>query len=225
MKNTHFPKSPIFTELEREALIASEVEPEEKVDHYVKKLDQLNERLCRGCPSSEDPEEKAKIVFHRLWEKKPFRYKIRGPFRLNEVIDAQLDSPSQVVGNCLGLTLLFNCLLRRLGIMAGALYIDNAFDIGPHVLTSLAIENVHIDIENIFVQGFDYKGHLHHPSRTRWGDRELIADVYLSLGNECYDKGKFTEALSHYEKAVELNPKYENAHLNRAMLIEKEGSR
>ena len=225
MKNRHFQGRPIFTTLEREALIASGVESKERVDYYIKKLDQLNEQLFQGYPSSDDPKERAKILFHRLCEKKPLRYKVRGPFRLNEVIDAQSDNHSRVVGNCLGLTLLFNCLLRRLGVMAGALYIENAFDIGPHVLTSLAIENVHIDIENIFAQGFDYKAHLHHPSRTRWGDQELIADVYLSLGNECYDKGKFTEALSHYEKAVELNPKYEKAHLNRAMLIEKEGCR
>lgn len=105
--------------------------------------------------------------------------------------------------------------------MAGALYLDNAFGIGPHVLTTLQTERSMIDIENIFPEGFDYKGHLNHPSRTRWGDKDLVADIYHSLGNEFFSKGEFIKALENYDIAIDLNPQYEKAHVNKAILLDK----
>jgi len=126
-----------------------------------------------------------------------------------------------MVGNCLGLTLLYNCLLRRMGIHADALYLDNAFGIGPHVLTLLQGKESTIDIENILPDGFGFKGHLNDPSRIRWGDRELVADVYHSLGNECFGKGELTEALNNYDMALRLNPRYEKARLNKTILLDK----
>ena len=76
-----------------------------------------------------------------------------------------------------------------MGIHADALYLENAFGIGPHVLTLLQTEESTIDIENILPDGFGFKGHLNDPSRTRWGDKELVADIYHSLGNEFSRKG------------------------------------
>jgi tetratricopeptide (TPR) repeat protein len=168
-----------------------------------------------------DPVERARALFTYLWIKKPDRYKSKGNYKLGEVIDAQLSDDAKVVGNCLGLTLLYNCLLRRMGIMAGALYLENAFGIGPHVLTALQAEKSMIDIENIFPEGFDYKGHLNHPSRTRWGDKELVADIYHSMGNEFFSKGEFVKALENYDLAIHLNPQYEKAHVNKAILLDK----
>jgi len=168
-----------------------------------------------------DPVEKARALFTYLWIKKPARYKSQGNYKLGEVIDAQLSDDSKVVGNCLGLTLLYNCLLRRMGIMAGALYLENAFGISPHVLTALRTEKSMIDIENIFLEGFNYKGHLNHPSRTRWGDKELVADIYHSMGNEFFSKGEFIKALENYDIAIDLNPQYEKAHVNKAILLDK----
>jgi tetratricopeptide (TPR) repeat protein len=108
-----------------------------------------------------------------------------------------------------------------MGIMAEALYLENAFGIGPHVLSVLKIEDCLIDIENTLPDGFDYKGHLDDPSRMGWGDRELVADIYHSLGNELFSKGEFAKALKNYEMALRLNPQYEKAHLNRAILLAK----
>jgi tetratricopeptide (TPR) repeat protein len=160
-----------------------------------------------------------------LWEKKPARYKPHGSFKLNNVIDAQLSKENQTVGNCLGLTLLYNCLLRRIGIRAEAIYLEEAFERGPHVLTTIQRNASIIDIENILPEGFDYKGHLNHPSRTRWGDKELVADIYHSLGNESFSKGEFMKALEYYEISLSLNPSYEKARLNRIILLDKMGGK
>jgi tetratricopeptide (TPR) repeat protein len=108
-----------------------------------------------------------------------------------------------------------------MGIRAEAVYLENAFEIGSHVLTMLQIKESMIDIENIFLDGFDYKGHLNNPSRTRWGDQELVADIYHSFGNELFSKGQFIKALENYDRALYLNPQYEKAQLNKVILLDK----
>lgn len=128
---------------------------------------------------------------------------------------------AQAVGNCLGLTLLYNCLLRKMGIQAKALFIEYAFNIGPHVLTLLPTEERDIEIENILPEGFDYRGHLDNPEKTRWGDRELVADIYLSAGNEFFEKREWSKALESYEVAIHLYSAYERAHLNKVILLDK----
>jgi tetratricopeptide (TPR) repeat protein len=163
----------------------------------------------------------AEPLFRWLWAGRPNRYQSHGNFKLKDVIDAQLSRGDRAVGNCLGLTLLYHCLLRRTGVRADGLYLENGFGKGPHVLTILDTGATSIDVENIFQNGFDYKGHLSDPSRTRWGDRELVSDIYHSLANELLEKGRFALALKNYEKAIALNPQYEKARLNRVILLDR----
>jgi tetratricopeptide (TPR) repeat protein len=108
-----------------------------------------------------------------------------------------------------------------MGIRAEASYLEIAFETRPHVFTTLQTKTSSIDIENILPEGFDYKGHLGNPSRTRWGDKELVADVYHSMGNECFEQGEFMEALKNYEMAIRLNPRYEKARLNKTILLDR----
>lgn len=209
-------------DLEEEVFKASGVRDQE-IDPYRGKLQGLLEQFLRPLTDLSGRLALAKGLFDWLWERKPFRYSVRGPFRLDHVIDRELSQGTQPVGNCLGLTVLYNCLLRRLDIEAKALYLENAFGIGPHVLTELPLGDSMIDIENILPEGFDYKGHLKNPLRTEWGDRELVADIYLSVGNESFLAGRLEEALTNYDLAIELNPHYEKARLNRAIVLDKMG--
>lgn len=124
----------------------------------------------------------------------------------------------------MGLTLLYNCLLKRVEIEAEALHLEKAFEIGPHVLTVLQVGDFTIDIENILSDGFDYKGHKEDPSRLRWGEKELVADVYQSRGSELFKKGELEEALKSYNMALSLNPGYEKAALNREILLNQVNS-
>ena len=170
-----------------------------------------------------DPVRKGELLFKWLWRGRPGRYRSHGYFKLDDVIDAQLSRGDNAVGNCLGLTLLYNCLLRRAGAKAEALYLENGFGKGPHVLTILDARGSSVDIENIFPNGFDYKEHLNDPSRTRWGDPELVADIYHSVANDLFEKGQWVDALKNYEAAVKLNPHYEKARLNRVILLDRIG--
>jgi len=209
--------------LEKNALIASGITKDDLIATYARKLDKLNQQFIHEMNHISDPLTTAKALFDWLWIKKPDRYTPHGHYRLHHVIDSQLSKGIVGVGNCLGLTLLNNCLLQRLRIDAQALYVENAFGIGPHVLTVLEAKESMVDIENILPDGFDYKGHLNDPSRTIWGDQELVADIYHSQGNECYEKGDYSEALKNYDMAVALNPHYEKARLNRAIVLDRIG--
>ena len=115
---------------------------------------------------------RAEELFGVLWKGRPNRYQHRGHFRLDKATDAQLSSNRGAVGNCLGLTILYNCLLKRMGIEAEALHLENAFGIGPHVLTILKNGDLIIDVENILPNGFDYKGHKQNPFRMKWKNKE-----------------------------------------------------
>ena len=207
--------------LEKESLLASGVRDDEWFVQSMQKLESLCRKFIYSVMPPPDPLPRAEALFKWLWIEKPSRYKPQGNYKLNDVIGAQLSEDSQTVGNCLGLSVLYNCLLRRMGIVAEALYLENAFGIGPHVLTVLNIEDSLIDIENILPDGFDYKGYFDDPSRTRWGDRELVADIHHSLGNEFFSRGEFTKALENYDMALHLNPRYERARLNKAIVLDK----
>jgi tetratricopeptide (TPR) repeat protein len=208
-------------ELEQEALGASGVREAGLIEEYKGKLERLYQVFDREMKPSADYVTVARALFDWLWARKPSRHEHGGSYRLNEVIDSQLSEQGEAVGNCLGLTLLYNCLLRRAGIIAGAVHLENALERGPHVLSSLMIRDSVIDIENSLSQGFDYKGHLNNPSRHVWGDRELVADIYLSRGNDYFELGNYDQALASYERAISMNPGCERAALNKAIVLDR----
>jgi tetratricopeptide (TPR) repeat protein len=209
-----------FSALEIEALYASGVEDHD-VEFFSHLLNRLKQELIGSITLSEDPTVSAKLVFKWLWDKKPNRYKQKGHFKLSEVVQRQLSEESQHVGNCQGLTVLYNCLMRKIGINVEALHLEHAFGIGPHVLSILIVGQTQIHIENILENGFDYKGHYNKSMITQYGDRELVADIYHSQGNEYFQNEAYDNALRCYNQAIYLNPQYEKARLNKAILMEK----
>ena len=209
-----------FLALEIEAFYASGVE-DQNLESYSHLLNGLKRELIDQVTLSEDPIISAKLVFNWLWYKKPKRYEKKGHFKLNEVIERQLSEKNQHVGNCLGLTLLYNCLLRKIDINVEALHLEHAFGIGPHVLSVFVVGQTEIHIENILENGFDYKGHHNKSMITKWGDRELVADIYHSRGNEYFQNEAYDNALKCYNQAIYLNPQYEKAQLNKVILMDK----
>jgi tetratricopeptide (TPR) repeat protein len=212
---------PMSFDLEEEALLASGLQEARLIGEYKNELGRLYHEFDREMKPSPDYVTVARTLFDWLWAQKPSRHELGGSYRLNEVIDSQLSKEGEEVGNCLGLTLLYNCLLRRAGIVAGAVHLENAFERGPHVLSTLLIGDSIIDIENSLSHGFDYKEHLNNPSRHVWGDRELVADIYLSRGNDYFELSNYDQALASYETTISLNPHYERALLNKAIVLDK----
>ena len=106
------------------ALVASGVRPSRRLVDYFGKLDTLLQRAKDKFDLLHQAEIRvAEGLFRWLWVTKPIRYQSGGAFRLHHVLDAQLDPWQMSVGNCLGLTVLYNSLAQRAGLLAKAVYL------------------------------------------------------------------------------------------------------
>src|SRR4030042_664581 len=205
-------------DLARGALVASGIRTVRELDGYLFRINTLCQQI-EVAIKGKDELEKAKTIFDWLWQTKPNRAERQGNFRLTEVLEAQLDPDVEKVGNCLGLTLLYNVLAQRFGLKVKAIHVEDALGQGPHVFSMLETGQGSVDIEHIFPNGFDFKGHMGNPQRTLWSDAELIADIYHSMGNKSFEQGYHEEAVQSYSKAIRLNPRYTKARLNRALAL------
>lgn len=206
------------TDLLSAALIATGVTGYRDIVRYTNKIERLCDEINKFVASSDSDVDKARVIFHWLWMSKPRRYKAQGHYKIADVSDAQTGR-ARHVGNCLGLTVLYNIIAQRFDIKVKAAYMENAFGRGPHVFSILTSGKSTIDIENVFPNGFAYPGHLNPSERYVWNDEELIADVYNSMGNEMFAAGKRSRAIECYDKAIILNPTYRKPYLNKGMAL------
>lgn len=206
------------TDLAQGALIASGVDTWQELNRYLARLEQLCRSTAGAVDEAGSDYEAARVVFEWLWRPKPHRYRPQGSFRLTEVLEAQGGRRRQV-GNCLGLTVLYNVIARRFGLSVRASYMEDAFGRGPHVCSVLELAERGVDIENTLPDGFDYAGHHGVYRREGWGDRELVADIYHSAGNELFAAGEWEGAVVSYEKSIEMNPQYTKAYINKGLAL------
>ena len=204
--------------LEEAALIASGVKSQLEREHYLFLFRKLVSQITPQMPQGNEMS-RAQYLSNCLWQAKPRQYLPGGYFRLNEVLEAQFRPGTGPVGNCLGLTVLYNSLARQFGLDVAAVHLEKAFHGVPHVFTLLRTDGGQVDIEHVSADGFNYSEHRDNPGREIWGDNELIADIYLSRGNILFEARKWLDAILCYNMALELNPKYEKAELNRAMAV------
>ena len=205
-------------DLARGALVAGGVRTVRELDRCLAALERLQRLIAADIGDTGDGLGRAAAIFRWLWRAKPRRYHRGGSFRLDRVLDAQLGE-GQDIGNCLGLTLLYNALAARFGLAARAAYLEDAFGLGPHVCTTLDCGQGAIDIENMMADGFDYKGHRNAPGRQQWGDRQLIADIYHSAASELFTRGALDIAVEGYDMALALNPQHPGARMNRGIAL------
>ncbi len=166
--------------LPQAAFIASGVDSSQ-LEKYINKFFDMITGL-RNHVKGHDKVKNTETIFDWLWEIKPNRYELDGNFRLTQVVDAQLDETERV-GNCLGLTILYNSLAKELNLSMKAAHLDN-FMGHPHVFSILYTEMSMIPIENIFPDGFDYDPHKLNSQLVEWDNIHLIADLYNSRANE-----------------------------------------
>jgi tetratricopeptide (TPR) repeat protein len=200
------------------ALIASGVKNSTDLDSYLAALNTLYRQVLPEITAGSKLK-KAEAIFDWLWAKKPNRYQYQGNFRLQDVLTAQLDPNVETVGNCLGLTVLYNVLAQRCGLDMKAVYLEEAHGRLSHVFSTFVTGNTTTDIDNIFPFGFDFKDHLDNPQRVLWGNSDLIADIYHSIGWALHEQGRLEGAVFNYSKAIRLNPKYAKAYLNRGIAL------
>lgn len=216
LENIHLENEGIS--LEEGALIASGVKDRNSLQSYSQKLSRILQDMP-PAPEEGDEYTHGKSLFDWLWLRKPKRYRSGRPFRLTEVIDAHISENTDEVGNCLGLTLLFNVLAKRSGLIVQAVYLEDEFGGNPHVRSVLACEGQFIDVEHMSPAGYDFQDKRSGIKRLSWNDRELIADIYHSRGNLLFQQGKLVDAVRIYDKSLLLNPRYTKAYINAATAL------
>jgi len=166
--------------LPKAGFIASGVDFDQ-LETYMKRFTQITTHLD-DLVTGDDQLDDARAIFDWSWKSKPHRYERGGSFKLTQVIDAQLGE-SDNVGNCLGLTTLYNSITQAFHIPMTAAYIDD-FQGYPHVFSILYSGTEPIPIENIYSEGFDFDVHRHDARIAVWKNLNLIADIYNSRANE-----------------------------------------
>jgi hypothetical protein len=76
-----------------------------------------------------------------------------------------------------------------------------------------------LDIEHVFPNGFDFRGHLDNPSREEWSEKDLVAETYVADGNFCFYSHHFPGALDKYDSALALRPDSYKALVNRGTVL------
>ena len=166
--------------LPRAAFIASGL-GSSLLEAYMTRFNRIKENLGDSI-KGQDKREDAETIFDWLWKIKSNRYDRGGNFKLPPVVDAYLGEREKV-GNCLGLTTLYNALAQTFDIPMQAAYLDN-FMGSPHVFSLFPSETGTLPIENIFPNGFDYAPHRPNRQISKWDNIHLIADIYNSRANE-----------------------------------------
>jgi len=166
--------------LQKAAFIASGI-ASSQVEGYLKRFSSITNDL-KDSIKGHDKAEKARSIFNWLWKTKPRRYELGGNFKLTLVIDAQLKD-TEKVGNCLGLTILYNSLAQDFNLPVKAAYLDNFLGFS-HVFSIFYLESSRIPIENVFPNGFDYDPHKNNPRIVEWDNIHLVADIYNSRAND-----------------------------------------
>jgi tetratricopeptide (TPR) repeat protein len=191
------------------ALVVNEV-PEAKIAEYIEKFDRLymgyvQYKIDNNLHPSNKFQE-IECLNKYLWKNGHLWRAVEQAFMLDKVIDNQLaylaDKYGRVeVGNCEGLTMLFNIMAVRAGIPAQSVFILG------HIFSlyeSRVIENTVSTGNNSKVFSKDnvvsaYKG---------------IAASFYNIGFELSKKKEYDKAILAYEKAILLHPKYTSAYIN-----------
>lgn len=201
--------------LERELLVLSGLNTEEKVLSYQQKIDDIFSRFLNKCDAKDLSNKSkpplylhrhiAKCLFEYLWTSKPKRF--GECFLLADVVEAQLNPDvHQTVGTCVGLTCLYSVLALRVGLNLSLLS-DSA-----HLLSRLRVGEQTTDIDHTDPQGF---GCINCEDFHEFPLRTLTANVLNSRGLRNEREGKFAAAEADYRQAIFVNPEYANAYNNR----------
>ncbi len=180
--------------------IASGIRNRDELESYLVKFGELvaiigSDEKVNNAKTDVD---KAEAVFNWLWVSKPNRY--NSAPRLTEALDNQL-SDSEEVGDCMGLTLLYNSVCQRLGIDMNAVWtirhIYSAMDVGEEINP----------IENTSRDGFGNGSGI----GKVIGNQQFIQRFLIRLAYDYKEAERYKDAFSLDEIALRINPKTADA--------------
>jgi len=199
-------------DLASEALeIAKALNPKVDLAAYRSRLDALIERLAASAAAGKTSRERVRRLGAHLFEREGF-----APGQPN-TLDAVLD---QKKGNCLGLSLLYLCVARRLRMPMALVTAPK------HVFLQCGKGQDRFYIETTrngeLHDGVEYlKRHLGKQQVSEAGGihfqplstARVVGVLFSELGRAFRDAKRYPEAFPHYARAVEINPCHAEAHV------------
>jgi len=174
------------------------------------RLDAVVRRAAAAAAKGETARERARLLAARLFERQGFAP--GEPFAIDAVLD-------QKRGNCLGLSLLYLCAAREAGLRASLVTAPK------HVLVQIGgggdrfyVEatkagRIYDDLryldEHLGRRQMNEVGGMHLQPLTA---AQTVGVLYAELGRALRDAGRYADAVPHYARAVELNPRHAEAH-------------
>lgn len=182
-------------DLANAGLIASGIRDKGGLDFYLDKFNGLVLSIAADSrvSSAETDVKKAQAVFDWLWESKPKRDDSAS--RLTDALDNQLSNREQV-GDCMGLTLLYNSICQRLGISMKAVWTVR------HIYSAMDTEKGIIPVENTMRYGFGNGLGV----GIVIGNQQLIQRFLLRQAFDYKEAKDHKQAFSLTEIALRINP-------------------
>ena len=200
------------------ALLASGVGDPETLHRYQRRVAELVDELRRSGEVAGPPLEQAQAIFEFM-----HRRILTGGYQL-DCTDLSVVL-CQGRFNCVGASVLFNCLASEFGLRTCGL------EIPGHAMSRVLLQDSHFDVETTCPTWFRLR---HDPqkqaellrqslglrpdqarSRPREvSDAELVATIYYNRGVDLLSQKRFSEALAANAKALRLDPANATARSN-----------
>lgn len=129
-------------------------------------------------------------------------------------------------GNCLSFTLLFVALARHLDLDAYFVEVDEVTGWSQRGDVGLSHWHMYAEVEHDnAVTQVDFLPWIErrYLSARRISDSRARAHYHSNVGADLVSAGRATEALDHFERALELDPTFEPARINRAVAHHRSG--
>jgi len=190
--------------------VAKVLRPKLDVAAYRARLRAIVRRAAAAAAKGETARERARLLAAHLFEREGFA--AGEPFAIDAVLDRKR-------GNCLGLSVVCFCAARQAGLPV------HLVTAPKHVLIQIGkgrdrfyVETtqggrIHDDLgylrEHLGLAQMDEAGGIH---LRPLAAPQAAGVLYAELGRAFRDAGKFAEAIPHYTRAAELNPRHAEAH-------------
>ncbi len=190
--------------------VAQTLRPQLAVAAYRERLGAVVRHAAAAAAKGRTPRERARLLAAHLFEREGFA--AGEPFAIDAVLDRKR-------GNCLGLSVLYFCAARQVGL---PVYLVTA---PKHVLIQIGkgkgrlyVETtkagrIHDDLsyldEHLGRHQMAEAGGIHLQPLTA---AQAVGVLYAELGRALRDAGRYAGAVPHYARAVEINPRHAEAH-------------
>jgi tetratricopeptide (TPR) repeat protein len=190
--------------------VAKALRPDLDLAACRERLDAVVQRAASAAAGGGTARQRGRFIAARLFEREGFA--TGEPFAIDAVLDGKR-------GNCLGLSLLYLCAAGEAGLDARLVTAPKHVLVqigrgeGRFYVETTKAGRIHDDLgylnEHLGRRAMAEAGGIHLQPLTA---AQAAGVLYAELGRALRDAGRYAEAIPHYRRAIEINPRHAEAH-------------